>query len=160
MVVACYLTMDLKQDWRYGAHYFEEKLIDHDVQSNYGGWCFSAGIGPGRVLVFNSLTQSAKFDAQGEYIKKWCPELAGVPIEYIHDPWNMPLSLQKSSGVSIQGDVSATGKYPLPIACDKYTTAEAAKKMKRPKAEVKIRSQSASVKQGKQSSLAEFVTKK
>jgi len=55
MVVACYLTMDLKQDWRFGAHYFEEKLIDHDVQSNYGGWCFSSGIGPGRVLIFNSL---------------------------------------------------------------------------------------------------------
>lgn len=56
MVVACYLAMDLKQDWRWGAHWFEERLIDHDVQSNYGGWCFSAGIGPGRVLVFNSLT--------------------------------------------------------------------------------------------------------
>jgi deoxyribodipyrimidine photo-lyase len=55
MIVACYLTMDLKQDWREGAYYFEEKLIDHDVQSNYGGWNFSAGIGPGRVLVFNSL---------------------------------------------------------------------------------------------------------
>lgn len=54
MVVACYLTMDLKQDWRFGAHYFEEKLIDHDVQSNYGGWCGSAGIGAGRVLVFNT----------------------------------------------------------------------------------------------------------
>ena len=56
MVVACYFTMDLKQDWRQGAHYFEERLIDHDVHSNYGGWSFSAGIGPGRVLVFNSLT--------------------------------------------------------------------------------------------------------
>jgi deoxyribodipyrimidine photo-lyase len=56
MVVASYLTMDLKQDWRYGAHYFEEKLIDHDVASNYGGWNFSSGIGPGQVLVFNSLT--------------------------------------------------------------------------------------------------------
>ena len=55
MIVACYLTMDLKQDWRYGAHHFEEKLIDHDVHSNYGGWSFSSGIGPGRVLVFNSL---------------------------------------------------------------------------------------------------------
>lgn len=54
MVVACYLTMDLKQDWRWGAHYFEEKLIDHDVQSNYGGWCGSSGIGAGRVLVFNT----------------------------------------------------------------------------------------------------------
>merc|ERR1712125_127557 len=90
MVVACYLTMDLKQDWRYGAHYFEEKLIDHDVQSNYGGWSFSSGVGPGRELVFNSLRQSRVFDDQGLYIKTWCPELKSVPIEYIRDPWDMP----------------------------------------------------------------------
>ena len=75
MVVACYFAMDLKQDWRHGAHYFEEKLIDHDVQSNYGGWNGSSGIGPGRVLVFNSLLQSQKFDADGTYIRTWCPEL-------------------------------------------------------------------------------------
>jgi len=56
MVAASYFAMDLKQDWRFGAHYFEEALIDHDVQSNYGGWAFSSGIGPGRVLVFNTLT--------------------------------------------------------------------------------------------------------
>jgi deoxyribodipyrimidine photo-lyase len=54
MVVACYLAQDLKQDWRWGAHWFEEKLIDHDVQSNYGGWSGAAGIGAGRVLVFNT----------------------------------------------------------------------------------------------------------
>lgn len=56
MVVASYFAMDLKQDWRYGAHYFEEKLIDYDCSSNYHGWQFSAGLGPGRVLIFNSLT--------------------------------------------------------------------------------------------------------
>ncbi len=58
MVVSSYFTHDIRQDWRHGAHYFEEMLIDHDVQSNYGGWAGSSGIGPGRVLVFNSLTQS------------------------------------------------------------------------------------------------------
>ena len=47
MVVASYFTMDLRQDWRYGAYHFEEKLIDHDVHSNTGGWNFSGGIGPG-----------------------------------------------------------------------------------------------------------------
>ena len=101
MVVSSYFAMDLKQDWRFGAHYFEEKLIDHDVQSNYGGWSFSAGIGPGRVLVFNSLTQSMKFDPEGKYIKMWCPELTNVPVSYIHDPWNMPDSLQKQHGIQI-----------------------------------------------------------
>jgi deoxyribodipyrimidine photolyase len=68
----------------------------------------------------------------------WCPELANVPNSYIHDPWNMPASVKKESGVSIvpykegmkapreKGDI-----YPLPIKCDKYTSAEAAKKMTR-----------------------------
>jgi len=93
MVVACYLTMDLKQNWLQGAYHFEEKLIDHDVQSNYGGWAFSSGIGPGRVLVFNSVKQSRDFDKNGEYIKLWVPELKRVPAEYIHEPWTMPKTL-------------------------------------------------------------------
>jgi len=42
------------------------------------------------VLVFNSLTQSQKFDPEGTYIRTWCPELQNVPDDYIHDPWNMP----------------------------------------------------------------------
>lgn len=86
MIVACYLTMDLKQDWRYGAHYFEEKLVDHDVCSNYGGWAFSSGLGPGRVLVFNTLKQSRDFDKEGRYIKHWVPELSDVPAEHLHTP--------------------------------------------------------------------------
>jgi len=122
MVVACYLTMDLKQDWRYGAYYFEEKLIDHDVQSNYGGWCFSSGIGPGRVLVFNSLKQSRDFDKKGEYIKMWVPELKNVPLEYIHEPWTMPKTLQSACKTTIGTD------YPAPIVCEKYTKPGAVKK--------------------------------
>lgn len=93
MVVACFLTMDLKQDWRYGAHWFEQQLIDHDVQSNYGGWAGSSGIGAGRVLVFNTLLQSTKFDPNGDYIRMWVPELDKVSNDYIHDPWNMPKDL-------------------------------------------------------------------
>jgi len=137
-IVASYLALDLKQDWRYGAHYFEERLIDHDVQSNYGGWNFAAGLGPGRVLLFNSLLQSTKFDPEGSFIRKWCPELSNVPNEYIHDPWNMPSKLQKDAGLSIvryTKDMKAPKEkkelYPLPIRCDKYTSTEAAKKMKR-----------------------------
>ena len=135
MVVACYFAMDLKQDWRHGAHWFEQQLIDHDVQSNYGGWCGSAGIGPGRVLVFNSLLQSQKFDTAGIYIRKWCPELSSVPDDYIHDPWNMPKTLQNKVKVQI-GGTRQPGKadiqfYPKPIECTKYTSAEAARKVKR-----------------------------
>ena len=53
--VASYFTLDLKQDWRYGAHHFEEKLIDHDHTSNYAGWACGSGIGSGRIKNFNSL---------------------------------------------------------------------------------------------------------
>ena len=119
MVVACYFAMDLKQDWRYGAHHFEQQLIDHDVQSNYGGWCGSAGIGPGRVLVFNSLVQSQKFDPEGKYIRMWCPELEDVPNDYIHDPWNLPSALAKKLKVQIGGSEPAPESgikyYPSPI---------------------------------------------
>jgi len=98
-IVASYFSLDLRQDWRYGAHYFEEKLIDHDVQSNYGGWNAGSGIGPGKVLMFNTMTQSTKFDTYGDYIRTWVPELANVPLSHIHDPWNMPAPMQKKCGV-------------------------------------------------------------
>lgn len=74
-IVASYLTHDLMIDWRYGAHHFEEKLIDHDVQSNYVSWNSSAGIGAGRSLVFNAMKQSKDWDKNGEFIKLWVPEL-------------------------------------------------------------------------------------
>ena len=112
-IVACYLTMDLKQDWRYGAHYFEEKLIDSDVHSNYHGWSSSSGIGSGRVYLFNTLKQSRDFDKDGEFIKLWCPELKDVPVLNIHDPWTLSQTEQKKFGI---GDI-----YPLPIDCPKYT---------------------------------------
>lgn len=90
-IVASYLTQDLGMDWRYGAHYFEEKLLDHDVTSNYGGWNAASGLGPGKVLHFNALSQSKKFDSQGKFIKMWCPELKQVTLTNIHEPWNMTL---------------------------------------------------------------------
>ena len=55
LIVASYLTMDLQQDWRFGGYHFEEKLIDHDCQSNYGNWNASAGVSGGRPNHFNIL---------------------------------------------------------------------------------------------------------
>lgn len=78
-IVAAYLTLDLNQDWRFGAHHFEDKLIDHDVCSNYGAWNSSSGMGPGKVLMFNTLKQSRDHDLAGEFIKTWVPELRDVP---------------------------------------------------------------------------------
>ena len=85
--------------------HFEEKLIDHDFQSNYANWNFAAGLGPGRVLRFNVLKQSTELDPDGRFIKKWCPELKSIPCggerEYLHDPWNMPVGVQKKCEVEI-----------------------------------------------------------
>ena len=87
--MASYFSLDLHLDWRYGAHYFEEKLIDHDVHSNYGGWNACSGLGPGKVLNFNTIKQSRDHDKHGDYIRQWIPELYDVPTAYIHEPWKM-----------------------------------------------------------------------
>lgn len=118
-------------------------LLDHDTSSNYGAWCSSAGVGAGRVLVFNTLTQSTKFDPTGTYIRTWVPELANVPDAYIHDPWNMPKSLAASVKVQVGGskpENPEVSHYPAPIRCDKYTSADAGKKLKRPSTAVSAKS--------------------
>lgn len=89
MVVASFLAKDLLIDWRMGERYFMEHLIDGDFASNNGGWGFSAstGVDPQPYFrIFNPILQSEKFDADGEYIRKWIPELAEVEGKAIHDP--------------------------------------------------------------------------
>lgn len=115
--VASYLVRDLKQDWRYGAAYFEEKLIDHDVHSNYGNWNEYSGIGPSQSAELNSLNQARDFDANGDYIKTWCPELTDLPLQYLHEPWTMPAAIQVQVGVAI-----TQKHYPRAIDCMKYTS--------------------------------------
>ena len=112
----------MKLDWRFGAHHFEEMLIDHDARSNYGGWSACSGLGPGKVNFFNTLLQSQKFDPNGDYIRRWVPELKEVPTAYIHDPWNHKQELAKLST-----DLQGFGSYPKPIK-SKYTSNKASKK--------------------------------
>ncbi|MCJ1293137.1 hypothetical protein MMC34_004690 [Xylographa carneopallida] len=90
MIVASFLAKDLLLDWRLGERYFMEHLIDGDFASNNGGWGFSAstGVDPQPYFrVFNPLLQSEKFDPEGEYIRKWVPELQGVTGKAVHDPY-------------------------------------------------------------------------
>jgi deoxyribodipyrimidine photo-lyase len=91
MIVASFLAKDLLIDWRMGERYFIEHLIDGDFASNNGGWGFSAstGVDPQPYFrIFNPLLQSEKFDADGEYIRKWVPELKDVKGKAIHDPYD------------------------------------------------------------------------
>ncbi|KIW69793.1 hypothetical protein PV04_02125 [Phialophora macrospora] len=90
MIVASFLAKDLLIDWRLGEKWFMEHLIDGDFASNNGGWGFSAGGGVDPqpyFRIFNPLLQSEKFDPDGEYIRKWIPELAGIKDKGIHDPY-------------------------------------------------------------------------
>ncbi|KAL6241540.1 DNA photolyase phr1 [Rhinocladiella similis] len=92
MIVASFLAKDLLIDWRMGEKWFMEHLLDGDFASNNGGWGFSAscGVDPQPYFrIFNPLLQSEKFDPQGEYIRKWVPELADIKdSKGIHDPYN------------------------------------------------------------------------
>ncbi len=90
MVVAMFLTKDLLVDWRMGESYFMQKLTDGEIANNNGGWQWSAGTGADAAPYFrilNPWTQTARFDPQGEYIKKWVPELRGVAAhEFLQPP--------------------------------------------------------------------------
>lgn len=88
-IVASYLTLDLEQDWRYGARHFEEVLIDHDVHSNYASWNFAAGLGPGKVLHFNVQKQAKDYDPDSAFVRMWVPDLENVATKFIHSPWTM-----------------------------------------------------------------------
>ncbi len=86
--VASYLVNDLKVNWQMGAEYFESVLIDYDVASNWGNWNAAAGVGadPRENRCFNVLSQAQRYDPQGEYVKRWLPELGDLPPDSIHLP--------------------------------------------------------------------------
>ncbi|EXJ76835.1 deoxyribodipyrimidine photo-lyase [Capronia epimyces CBS 606.96] len=108
MMAASFLAKDLLIDWRMGEKWFMEHLIDGDFASNNGGWGFSASCGADPqpyFRIFNPLLQSDKFDAQGDYIRKWVPELADIQDRKgIHDPYGQGYAR-----------VAETNGYPKPM---------------------------------------------
>lgn len=89
MVVASFLCKDLHLDWRRGEQYFSSQLIDGDFASNNGGWGFasSTGVDPQPYFrVFNPTLQGEKWDPDGEYVRRWVPELKDVDAKQIHNP--------------------------------------------------------------------------
>lgn len=107
--VASFLAIDLNTDWRYGADHFESHLLDFDVYANWGNWCSAAGMTGGRLNRFNIVKQSKDYDAEGEYVKHWCPELKHLPTNLVHEPWKMSKEQQEEYGVRLGVD------YPKPI---------------------------------------------
>lgn len=112
MIVASFLVKDLLVDWRRGERFFMRHLLDGDPAANNGGWQWTAGTGTDAApyfRVFNPTLQAAKFDPDGAYVRRWLPELAKVPAQYIHRPWRMPPPVQQTAGCRIGHD------YPVPI---------------------------------------------
>ncbi|MDO8931417.1 MAG: deoxyribodipyrimidine photo-lyase [Rhodocyclaceae bacterium] len=112
MVVASFLVKDLGLDWRQGEQYFADHLLDFDLAANNGGWQWAASTGCDAqpwFRIFNPVTQSEKFDAEGKFIRRYLPELARVPAKHIHAPWRMSAAEQSACGTRIGRD------YPAPV---------------------------------------------
>jgi deoxyribodipyrimidine photo-lyase len=112
MVTASFLVKDLGLDWRRGERYFALRLNDYELASNNGGWQWAASTGCDAqpwFRIFNPVTQSRKFDANGDFIRRWLPQLARLDARDIHAPWLADPAELADKGVVLGSD------YPLPV---------------------------------------------
>jgi deoxyribodipyrimidine photo-lyase len=111
-IVASFLVNDLNIDWTWGAQYFECKLIDYDVCSNWGNWMYVGGVGndPRENRYFNILRQGKNYDKEGEYVRTWVPELQKIKGFEIHNPHELDKQALKQNGIS-----KLENQYPSPL---------------------------------------------
>lgn len=112
MIVASFLVKNLLIHWHEGERWFWDCLVDADLAANSASWQWVAGSGADAApyfRIFNPVLQSQKFDAEGEYLRQYCPELAQLPSRYIHAPWEAPAQILKDANVHL-GD-----NYPKPL---------------------------------------------
>lgn len=105
MVTAMFLSKNLLIDWREGERWFMRHLIDGDLAANNGGWQWSASTGTDSVpyfRLFNPISQSQRFDPDGQFLRRWLPELQGLGKREIHNP-------------SAQRSLFGKADYPAPI---------------------------------------------
>ncbi|MGE5540182.1 MAG: cryptochrome/photolyase family protein [Gemmatimonas sp.] len=112
MIVASFLVKHLLQPWHTGAGWFWDTLVDADLANNAASWQWVAGCGADAApyfRIFNPVLQGEKFDPDGAYVRRWVPELAGLPSALIHRPWTAtPLALADAG-------VRLGHTYPRPI---------------------------------------------
>ncbi len=113
LVAGCFLVKDLGVDWRRGEDWFMRLLLDGDQAVNNGNWQWISSVGTDRQPVarriYNPARQLDSQDPDGRYVRRWLPELARVPREYLGEPWRMPPEVQRKAGCRIGRD------YPPPI---------------------------------------------
>ncbi|MBN2251114.1 MAG: deoxyribodipyrimidine photo-lyase [Candidatus Altiarchaeota archaeon] len=97
MIAASFLVKDLHIDWRLGERYFAQKLVDYDPCVNNGNWQWTASTGCDAqpyFRVFNPWLQQKRFDTECEYVKRWCPELEGIPAKTLHNLYKRPAAIK------------------------------------------------------------------
>jgi len=112
MIVGSFLVKNLLLDWRKGERWFWDCLIDADLASNSASWQWVAGSGADAApyfRIFNPVTQGNRFDPDGDYIRKYVPELDNLPNKFISSPWEAPMEVLESSNVILGVN------YPYPI---------------------------------------------
>ena len=108
MIVGSFLVKHLLINWKEGEKYFRNCLLDYSVASNVAGWQWVAGSGADAApyfRIFNPILQGEKFDKEGDYVKKWVPELRNISKKYIHKPWE----IKDEKNFKLGRD------YPLPL---------------------------------------------
>jgi deoxyribodipyrimidine photo-lyase len=112
MIAASFLIKDLLIHWSEGERWFWDTLVDADIGNNAASWQWVAGCGADAApyfRIFNPVLQGVKFDPQGAYVRKWVPELARLPDQFIHQPWEAPRLVLSAAGVELGRD------YPHPV---------------------------------------------
>jgi len=112
MIAASFLAKDLLGDWRVGEAHFMRHLLDGDPAANNGNWQWMASVGVAAAPYFRVLSPTAqgkKHDPEGGYVRLWVPELAGVPVSRVHEPWQLSPEEQRRYSCVLGVD------YPKPI---------------------------------------------
>lgn len=112
MIAASVLVKHLLQPWQAGTKWYWDTLVDADLGSNTMGWQWAGGCGADAApyfRVFNPVLQGEKFDPEGDYVRRWVPELAKLPAEWIHQPWEAPMHVLAAAGIKLGKD------YPVPL---------------------------------------------
>jgi deoxyribodipyrimidine photo-lyase len=112
MAAASFLVKHLLLPWQAGAQWFWDALVDADLAQNTLGWQWVAGCGADAApyfRIFHPVTQGERFDPQGEYVRRWVPELAGLDAKWIHRPWEAPAGALAKAGIVLGGT------YPKPL---------------------------------------------
>ncbi len=112
MVVASFLAKNCRIPWQEGARWFWDTLVDADLANNTLGWQWTAGCGTDAApyfRIFNPVIQGMKFDPDGTYVRRWVPELVGLPDRWVYQPWAAPVDEQRAAKLVLGRD------YPHPV---------------------------------------------